>query len=148
MRRNVKNFMIILLLSPHQQLLHHMVQWWWSEYFRININLTFARPNMFPALRILLTAAILAMTGRLWTTKLTLFFWALAMLIAELSRPWPETWVAAWAECLDISLAAPKKMCPLLQLIHNSLFVNTYLCKTISEGPEIKKITFYFVQSN
>lgn len=62
------------------------------------------RPNMFP--QALLMAAILAITGRLWMTKLTSFFCILDKFCAWPRRPNPVTSVAPCALYLCISLAA------------------------------------------
>ena len=61
-------------------------------------------PNMLP--HALLTAAILAMIGRLWMTKATSSFWMLARLLAWPRMPKPVTSVAPWASYLCMRLAA------------------------------------------
>lgn len=54
----------------------------------------------------LATAAILAMTGRLWITKDTSFFWCLARVCACPRSPNPVTSVAPWALYLCMRRAA------------------------------------------
>lgn len=66
------------------------------------------RPNIFP--HALLMAAIFAMTGRLWMTNETSFFWMEARFFAWPSRPKPVTSVAPCALNLCINLAAGKKI--------------------------------------
>ena len=60
--------------------------------------------NIFP--QALATAAILAITGKLWITNDTSFFWCLAKFWACPSKPKPVTSVAPWALYLCINLAA------------------------------------------
>lgn len=64
------------------------------------------RPNMFP--QALLTAAILARTGRLWITKDTSFLCCLARFCAWPRIPKPVMSVAAWALNVCMSPAAER----------------------------------------
>lgn len=62
--------------------------------------------NMLP--HAFATAAIFAITGKLWITKETSFFWCLAKFCACPKRPKPVTSVAPCALYLCINLAAGK----------------------------------------
>lgn len=63
--------------------------------------------NMFP--QAFATAAILAMTGRLWITNDTSFFWILAKFCAWPSSPYPVMSVAPCALYLCIRRDAEKQ---------------------------------------